>query len=233
MASGRHQNRNGAYLLVPRPRECGAPPTHPDQPRRELPRHRAVRHQRADPGQSHLPPWVCPATISPYPSAAASGAESGECMTANPKPSPLLRGAPRRSWRRMWASSRPSSSVSTPSSDDGPPRVGEVRPPVRDERPRSTPARVPGGRDAASAPSGNRPGSSTAWGRSSRWSPGRTRIRADPHGPDARHRGLDRLRLREEVPGHHRDVRGWGGREECASSSGRRVRNGGRRGGAP
>ncbi|HET6791833.1 MAG TPA: hypothetical protein VFI35_09650 [Actinomycetota bacterium] len=86
MASGRHQNRNGAYLLVPSPRDVWstADPirTSPDANARGI---EQLVTSAPIQGSRTWPPWVCPATINPYPSAAASGAVSGECITAKPK----------------------------------------------------------------------------------------------------------------------------------------------------
>ena len=58
-ASGRQANRNGAYLLVPRPAEtCSQLDPSATAPHL-VPRQVAVGHQRPHPGRRTCPPWVC------------------------------------------------------------------------------------------------------------------------------------------------------------------------------
>src|SRR3954452_4789057 len=97
VASGRQQNRNGAYLLVPRPREvyriAGPIRIRPATSRRGIEQFVTI----APMSGSHVcPPCVWLANIRSYPSAAVSGAESGECITATPNRS-VARGVTRRS----------------------------------------------------------------------------------------------------------------------------------------
>ena len=94
MASGGQRNRNGANFDVPRPGDVWsvADPIRirPLTSRRGIEQFVTMAPMS---GSRTCPPCVCPATTNPYPSAAASGAESGECITATPN----------RSGTRRWA----------------------------------------------------------------------------------------------------------------------------------
>src|SRR5919107_5783065 len=65
-ASGRQANRNGAYLLVPRPAEtCSQLDPQRDRPRTRSRGRSQLVTSAPTPGRRTCPPWVWPARSSP------------------------------------------------------------------------------------------------------------------------------------------------------------------------
>ena len=209
VASGRHQKRNGAYLLVPSPRRgVQGRRAHPDQPVGEPARHRAVRDQRAHERQAAPVRRGC--ARRPRGRSRAPRSRAPSRASASPR-SPNRSVRARRHPEVVPLDVR----VVEPEQLDRQPVELGVAPGVRQvetSRPRSSwairsGARPRAARRGACGAAGSTRGSSAARARSSRSSRARTSDAQPAAGrPDGLDGRLDRLGLGEEVARHDRHV---------------------------